>query len=279
MDWSNERYVRLYTRLTPDQSTWCWQALAIWPWLLARADRAGVIDARRGASAVSGAVRMPLEVVGPGLEELLADGCLRQVQGGYAIPNYIEAQTAVSSDTKRKADQRARERLHETLNCDDANKSVTRGHAASRAVTESHAMSLRSERGGAGRGGSEEEEILSGKPDALSPVKPDPGRDLAVAACMALNMATGSRYKPESGETAKLCRALAKLRRTTDQVERVIADRVSRWGADAKMAQHLTPATLLAARNFSKYLDEIDNGARLSAPGSNHGEMFARRPL
>jgi len=141
MDWANERYVRLYVRETPDQALWCWQALAIWPWLVVRAERSGELSTRKGAAGLAALLRIPLEVVEPGIADLLADGCLVETHRGYAIPNYVDAQNATSSDSKRKADQRARERLDSAIKGKDVNISVTPGHEASRDVTESHEAS------------------------------------------------------------------------------------------------------------------------------------------
>lgn len=145
MDWANERYVRLYVRETPDQALWCWQALAVWPWLVMRAERSGELRTRKGAAGIAALIRMPIEVVEPGIADLLADGCLVETHRGYALPNYVEAQNATSSDSKRKADQRARERLDTTLNSNDSNIGVTPGHVQSRPVTTGHSEPIRSE--------------------------------------------------------------------------------------------------------------------------------------
>lgn len=125
LDWSNERYVRLY-RETTDEAAWCWQARAIWPLILRKADRAGVIETTRGAKGIAAEIRIPVEVVEPGLAELVEDGCITATERGYAIPNYIEAQTATSSNTKRQAEWRARERAKEHA---DAEPTVTRRNA------------------------------------------------------------------------------------------------------------------------------------------------------
>src|SRR5690349_986751 len=97
LDWANERYIRFYVREKPDEAAWCWQATALWPQLLRRADRAGVIETRKGARGLAGLTRLPLEVVEPGLVDLVADGCIVQTATGYYIPNYIDAQTTKSS--------------------------------------------------------------------------------------------------------------------------------------------------------------------------------------
>lgn len=145
MDWANERYVRLYVRETPDQALWCWQALAIWPWLVMRAERSGELRTRKGAAGIAALIRMPIEIVEPGIADLLADGCLVETHRGYAMPNYVEAQNATSSDSKRKADQRARERLDTALKGNDTDVDVTPGHERSQPVTMSHSEPIRTD--------------------------------------------------------------------------------------------------------------------------------------
>ncbi len=154
LDWSNERYVRLYARLTPDMAAWGWQAKAVWPWVLVAADGAGIIATAkgvRGVAAVLAGGGFPAEVVEAGLAELIADGCLEALRDGrgYVVRNYVEAQTATMSGNARKARQRDRERANRALAADEP---VTPGHAESRGVTPSHkperkrrSMSLRAE--------------------------------------------------------------------------------------------------------------------------------------
>jgi uncharacterized phage protein (TIGR02220 family) len=91
----------------------------------------------------------------------------------------------------------------------------------------------------------------------------DRAHELAEACCNAINAATGSRYRPDSDATRKLALALAKDRRTISEMEAVVADRVSAWLGDPKMAAYLRPATILAPRNFATYIDDL----RSRAPG------------
>lgn len=140
LDWSNERYVRLY-RPSVDHRALCWQARAIWPLLLQEADGAGVLGARKGVAALSRAIDVPAEVVEVGIADLLDDGCLVAMPGGYVIRNYVEAQTAIMSDTSRKARQREVDRAVEALTAAAAMVSQAGsqiGHATSREVTASH---------------------------------------------------------------------------------------------------------------------------------------------
>ncbi len=158
MDYSNESYIRLYTRKTADHAVLCWQARALWPQILAVADRAGVIATKHGARGLAALVEMPREVVDAGLPELLEDGCIREIAGGrgFVVPNYLEAQEAKSSDKQRKREERER-RLALALaveigamsqNVTDESRNVTsshetgqKSHTASHGVTASHTES------------------------------------------------------------------------------------------------------------------------------------------
>ena len=157
LDWSNERYVRLY-RPSVDHRALCWQARAIWPLLMQEADGAGVIGARKGVAGVAKAIDFPPEVVEAGIADLLDDGCLVTIPGGYCIRNYVEAQTATMTDSSRKARQREVDRALAALASaasiesqagpqigHAASREVTNGHGASRSVTPSRAEPSREE--------------------------------------------------------------------------------------------------------------------------------------
>ncbi len=115
MDWSNEEYVRLYTRDTTDDLELSWEALALWRAMLCKFDRSGVIAARNGWSSVAKAARMPIEVVVRVGPELIADGRVREVAGGFVAPNFVEAQTTSKSDRVRQRESRDRRR-HDAVN-------------------------------------------------------------------------------------------------------------------------------------------------------------------
>jgi uncharacterized phage protein (TIGR02220 family) len=100
---------------------------------------------------------------------------------------------------------------------------------------------------------------LSGKPDtaASSPASPDPAVGLAEVAVREINRLGRKHYRSDSETVTRLCRALAKAKRTAAQVVAVVESKRS-WVGDPKMAQYFSPSTLLAAANFAKYLDEIE---------------------
>lgn len=115
MDWSNERYVRVYTRDTVNWKLWSWHARALWLLLMRKLDRAGVLDiGRHGVRGVAAAVEMPLEVVEPALAEILRDGTI-EVRGdgseaALVAPRFMDAQDANQTDAQRKRESRARRR-------------------------------------------------------------------------------------------------------------------------------------------------------------------------
>jgi len=150
MDWSNEPYVKVYTRETDDDLALTWEAVALWNQLMKRFDRSGFLETRRGARGLAAITRVPLQVVTRVLPELIEDGRLVEVDGGFLAPNYIAAQEASKSDKLRQKDSRDRRRAraldHGVANRDGAvterdevdterDIGVTTGHAQSRRVT------------------------------------------------------------------------------------------------------------------------------------------------
>lgn len=108
MRWPDERYVKVYTRDTPDWLALGWEARALFWELLRKADRAGLLEVgksgNRGIAALTG---IPVDVVERTLPALLEDGCVEQRGPQLLIRNYIEAQNANQSDKARQ--QKARE--------------------------------------------------------------------------------------------------------------------------------------------------------------------------
>lgn len=85
----------------------------------------------------------------------------------------------------------------------------------------------------------------------------EPALALARCAVAEINRLTGRAYDPESKGTVKLAKALAKAKHTEAEVLAVVRDKHAEWGADAKMAERVCPATLLADKNFENYLDAL----------------------
>lgn len=165
MDWSDERYVRLYTRDTTDWSMWPWQSRAVFPLLLRKADRCGVVElGRYGVRGLVALLGLPLDVVEPGVAGLLEDGCIEQGEGRIVLRNFVEAQESQASEVKRSREYRQRRRSeaatrHEasrtvtqsdgvdevrdesSQNVTQASQNVTNRHEESRGITEHHEAS------------------------------------------------------------------------------------------------------------------------------------------
>ena len=136
MDWSNEDYVRMYTRETADDLELSWEALALWRALLCKFDRSGVIQVKNGWKSIAALTRIPFAVVEIAGPELVADGRIRETPAGFFAPNFTEAQTTSKSDKARQRESRDRRRAHFSVtNRDDESRNVTEGHEESRDVT------------------------------------------------------------------------------------------------------------------------------------------------
>jgi hypothetical protein len=117
-----------------------WQARALFPLLLRKVDRAGILQlGKHGSKGLAHIVGMPVEVVDAGLAGLLEDGAVVMHGDTIVIRNYIEAQEAASSDAQRKRDSRERQREAVTKR-DSRSQNVTRSHDESRAVTSGHSV-------------------------------------------------------------------------------------------------------------------------------------------
>lgn len=151
MDWSNERYVRLYTR---DSKTWLllsWEGQAVLSMFLRKCDRCGIMSGAVDAVdlAVIFANGIPVEVVETGLARLLKHGVIESGKEGFFMPKFLEAQETSSSDAQRQRESREK-RLAKTrvTSCDivsqedhDLSHGVTFSHALSRPVTSCHNLS------------------------------------------------------------------------------------------------------------------------------------------
>lgn len=164
MRWEDERYVRIYTRDTPDWIAMKWQGRAVFYELCRKVDRSGFIAVgKSGMRGLAGCLLMPQDVTEEGIDELLTDGCVKRVDGGLLIGNFIEAQETPQSDRARKRAQRERDRDskkatssgaghapaadqvdtgHSVTNRDAESQNVTESHARSQTVTNGHTASL-----------------------------------------------------------------------------------------------------------------------------------------
>jgi hypothetical protein len=149
VNWSDERYVRVYVRDTVEWLAWSWQAQALFLLLLRKVDRAGCVDlpgdAAKAARGLSRMVGMPEDVIAAALPELEESGAVTPGPRGLVIRNYVAAQEAVASNAERqrryKERQAAITERHDSLPvCIEAHQEVTRTNANSRAVTPSLAV-------------------------------------------------------------------------------------------------------------------------------------------
>ena len=224
LDWSNERYVRLYTR---DTATWKlidWRARTVLLHLLRKVDRAGVLDVGDdGELGLAAVLELPLEeVVEPGIAQLVKRGVVVNSGTAYLLPNFLAAQEAVASDRQRQRDARDRrraatmtaaaERDQASRNVTDESRSVTERHAESRGVTSCHSEPSRAvpiQEDLSHPAGAREpvqpvdpsegwERDVPGKPDAPPPTRgADSILSLLVEAAAALN-AERVRWSPDA---------------------------------------------------------------------------------
>jgi hypothetical protein len=113
MDWANERYVRVYTRDTPEWMSLSFPAQGLLVLMLRKVSRAGILElgrlGKRGVFIAIGHAHQAA-MLEPALEELLEDGCVQINGDTLVIPNFLEAQETPASDAQRAREHRARVR-------------------------------------------------------------------------------------------------------------------------------------------------------------------------
>lgn len=140
LDYSNERWVRLYTR---DTATWKlvdWRARTVLLHLLRKVDRAGVLDVGDdGEIGLAAVLELPPEeIVAPGIAQLIKRGVVVNSGTAYALPAFLAAQEAPASDAQRQRDARDKRRaaaLAAAAKRDGESRNVT---GESRNVTDRH---------------------------------------------------------------------------------------------------------------------------------------------
>jgi hypothetical protein len=114
MDFSRERYVRVYTRDTADWLALSWDAQALLLQLLRKVDRAGGLSlGRHGRKAIAIVLQQVAiweERLAPALDELIADGCVVIEGAALCFPNYVAAQESKADGALRTAEWRARKK-------------------------------------------------------------------------------------------------------------------------------------------------------------------------
>jgi len=127
VDWSNERYVRIYTR---DSITWKrlgWKGQTVLMHVTRRLDRSGVLDLN-GVSpyeAVELVTDLPSEVIEDGLSKCLELEVFIEDDGRLLMPNYLPAQEAVASNAERQRRWRSKKRGTNNSNETSTNSNKT----------------------------------------------------------------------------------------------------------------------------------------------------------
>lgn len=146
MNWSDERYVRVFTRDTVEWLSWSWQARALFVELLRKVDRAGCLDlpsgTERAVKGLSRLVGMPEQVVAEFLPELAESGAVVMGDRGLVIRNFVEAQEATASHAERQRRYRERQLASAARDaasplCLPAHEEVTKADARVTEVTPS----------------------------------------------------------------------------------------------------------------------------------------------
>jgi len=141
MNWSDERYVRLFTRDTVTWLRWSFETRAVFCLLLRKVDRSGVLETGRGdkAEALALTLMAPTDTCRKALSELTACGTVALGDASLVIPRFIEAQECRMSDAARQKESREKRAVAKLQNHDDAchtpSHDVTAGHTVSHAVT------------------------------------------------------------------------------------------------------------------------------------------------
>jgi hypothetical protein len=299
MRWEDERYVRLYTRNTPEWLALSWKARGLFALVLREVDRAGLLPlGKLGLKGVAVAIGAPwTEVEGP-LAELLEDGCVRLVAEGQTlwIPNYTPAQEANQTDAARKRKSRemaraafasetlgshvstdAAEKARATLNAANVTKrdgmgsqNVTESHDRSHAVTSGHSV-----------------------PSLAEPSRTEPNqKDTQIARAGAGELVTAQQVQaifqaapfnqpmPEASSCSALARGLTEYARQvgrTDGPELLAAavtaflDEVSSWPSSGHA---LTPQLMLKAWNRDAIQARLSGAVSMSRAPPTRGRQI-----
>lgn len=112
MDWSNESYVRLYTRDTMTWEMLSWDARCVFMALLRKVDRAGVVDTNsHGIAGLAVLLRCPNKtLLMNAINELLTEKLVTTDGSVFVIPNFIEAQEASKANKQSQKESREKKR-------------------------------------------------------------------------------------------------------------------------------------------------------------------------
>lgn len=115
MDFSNERYVRLYVRETTTFRLLTWEGQALMPHILRLVDRSGVLelgDVNPIDALILALPRWPAEVIGNGLTDLVQRKVVELAEDAILWPRFIKAQETPDSSAKRNKEWRETKRIN-----------------------------------------------------------------------------------------------------------------------------------------------------------------------
>ncbi len=268
MDWSNERYVRVYTRDTADLLAVGWEGRAIWWELLRKCDRAGVIDTGGDLAVMAELLRLPVDVWERGFPRIVARDMVEVTDSAIVIPNFEPAQETAQSDAQRK--RRSRERRRS-----EARQTKAPGVTKTDSM-ESPFVTTKSENGTAesqGVGG-QSQMSLRAVPCRAVPIEltspsarhelgqrqpPKPATSSEQTAIVhrvlgRLSELTGRTYRPTTQEHAKRVLGLLRKGHSEGELLAVVEHKYRQWGDDPKMCEYLRPSTLFGPQKFAEYL-------------------------
>lgn len=147
MNFSDERYVRVYVRDTLTWKMWHWETRSVFLLLMRKVDRSGVLDTE-GATpefALAALVEVPQDVAARALAQLVSSGTVVITDKAIVLPKFLEAQEATQSDRVRQQESRSRRKAAALATTpsvvtpgtvrDEPSQNVTERHEMSRDVT------------------------------------------------------------------------------------------------------------------------------------------------
>lgn len=302
MDWTDEDWIKVYTRDTAEWLCLPYRSRVLFLELLRKTDHAGVMQVgRRGVEAVAVALHAPQDEIEAALPALLEDGCVVMADGRLVIPNKVPAQSARTSDRLRKQMQRERTRDEALAGGSSspvgevADDPVTARHTPSQDVTRRHespqereeSREIRSRTARAEEAGHQEGEEAGGeenRPDGRTRRRRSPLPYKPADVFAALESSSGGRFAggPTSAGVAieinKALRQMAGAGVTLADL-RVVGEFIAAWNVEvqlgpewvamAKDGKGLRPALVKAKAWAARGKPPLGQLARGTQPGPN----------
>ena len=256
MDWSNERYVRIYTRDTLTWKILKWEGQTVLMHLSRRLDRAGVVDIGEVSpvDAVVALTDLPFELVEVGLKRCLEREVFVLDGDRILMPNYIEAQEAEASNAERQRRYRA---LRKALRGNESNAS---GNKSLRDSNET--LPDRNERNGGSNGSNGSSNSVPSVPSVPKDICPPPwedeSRSVGPKIVEGIKVATNVKRKPRPEE-----RALWEFwRKTMSKSDAHVLDNKRLLAMARSLANHTLvemQKVVLGCRNSKYHMGENDS--------------------